>query len=244
MKSASLAYFDRIYVINLPHRRDRRVEMAAQLRRVGLALDRDPVHLFPAVRPDSAGPFPSIGTRGCFMSHLGVLQDAERAGHARIVIFEDDVDFIETFEADIGGVIEGLCNRPWDIFYGGHRIDPALRNTRTGDAVEAVTSEVPIVTSHFVSFAGSTIGAVARYLEWLLQQSPTHPAGGPMHVDGAYTRFRQSHPACRTIISSRQLACQRRSRTDVHALRWFDKVPIVRDVAQFGRRALGPKRRD
>jgi hypothetical protein len=55
--NAFIRAFERIAVINLPYRQDRRVEIAAQLARVGLKLGEPPVQLFEAVRPTDAGGF-------------------------------------------------------------------------------------------------------------------------------------------------------------------------------------------
>ena len=96
-----LEYFQQIYVINLPHRRDRRLEMAEQLEKIGLSFDNPAVRLFAAFRPEDPGGFPNIGARGCFMSHLGVLQDARERKFERILIFEDDLNFYPDFTTRI-----------------------------------------------------------------------------------------------------------------------------------------------
>jgi hypothetical protein len=57
-----------------------------------------------------------------------------------------------------------------------------------------------------------------------------------MHVDGAYTWFRASHPEMRTWIAVPELGHQRQSRTDIHPLRWYDRWPVVRELAQWARR--------
>jgi len=50
-----------------------------------------------------------------------------------------------------------------------------------------------------------------------------------MHVDGAYTWFRRTHPTRRTWVALPELGHQRQSRTDIHPLRWYDRWPLVRD---------------
>src|ERR1700759_1624099 len=89
--------FDAIYINNLASRPDRRAQMRSQLRRVGLDPDAPPVTFFDAVRPDTAAGFPTLGARGCFLSHLGVLRDAHAAGHRRILVLEDDLNFADDF---------------------------------------------------------------------------------------------------------------------------------------------------
>lgn len=66
IKSNFIDYFDKVYIINLPHRADRREEIEVQLKKVGLALNHPKVILFNAIKPDAAGEFPNIGAKGCF----------------------------------------------------------------------------------------------------------------------------------------------------------------------------------
>lgn len=233
--------FERVYVLNLPHRRDRRKEMAAQLKRAGLALNRAPVALFAAVRPDSADGFPSIGARGCFLSHLGILRDAARAGHRRIAILEDDVDFSTTFDVDGPAAAQTLWHAPWDVFYGGHFLghDSAAADAAGAPgAVRELAPEVPVATSHFMAFSGRAVVALVGYLEAMLVRPPGDLQGGPMHVDGAYSWFRAAHPEFRTLASTRRLGVQRASRSDIYRLQWFDKAPLVRELAQLLRRQM------
>ena len=65
--------FERIVVINLRERVDRRREMEAELRRAGIGAGDRRLQFFAGIRPADAGLFPSIGARGCFESHLGVI---------------------------------------------------------------------------------------------------------------------------------------------------------------------------
>lgn len=81
--------------------------------------------------------------------------------------------------------------------------------------------------------------AIARlvpYLQAMLERPSGDPAGGPMHVDGAYSWFRRAHPDLRTVLATPPLGYQRPSRTDVHALRWFDRLPGLHRVAALLRR--------
>ena len=64
-----------------------------------------------------------------------------------------------------------------------------------------------------------------------------------MHVDGAYSRFRADNPDVRTFVAMPELGYQRPSRTDIHALRWFDRLPIIKDAVQAARQIRGSKRR-
>ena len=73
MQISITQFFDQIFIINLVERRDRRHEMELQLKKIGIYLPNDKVKFFPAIRPKVLAGFPSIGAKGCFLSHLNVL---------------------------------------------------------------------------------------------------------------------------------------------------------------------------
>lgn len=222
-----LEIFDRISIINLPYRVDRRREIEQQLARFGLSLDRDPVRLFPAVRPTDPGGFPNIGARGCFLSHLGVLQQAQAERVRRLLILEDDFDFADGLtEQRLAQVLDELSSQPWALFYGGHRLTPApelLRHT----ALSPLAPSTPVVTSHCLGMKDSAIAIAVPYLEAILNRPAGHVDGGPMHVDGAYSRLRADHPELTTYSAWPPVGHQRSSRTDIHALRWYDRWPAT-----------------
>jgi glycosyl transferase family 25 len=231
--SHPLEAFQRVYIINLASRIDRRREMAEQLQRVGLDIDSPLVHVFDAVRPADAGPFPSIGAHGCFMSHLGVLRDATRAGLDRILILEDDLNFSADFPARAPQVFARLAAQEWAMFYGGWEFK-SPRPQGAGSVEIDATADVQ--TAHFLAFRGPAIAAMHAYLEAMLTRDAGDPLGGPMHVDGAYCWFRRAHPQYRTFVALPELGYQRSSRTDIHALRWIDRAPGVRQVVAALRR--------
>src|SRR6202000_2989998 len=104
-------------------RADRRKEMEKQLRKIGWFAE-----FFPAIRPPDAGDFPSVGAYGCFIRHLEVLRKAEADGAGRLILLEDDVDFLPDFLSRWQFAMNGLQSLQWSIFYAGH----SLRATRPG----------------------------------------------------------------------------------------------------------------
>jgi GR25 family glycosyltransferase involved in LPS biosynthesis len=231
----ALEYFEQIYVINLPHRHDRRREIAEQLSEIGLGFDSPGIKLFEAVRPEAADGFPSVGARGCFLSHLGVLRDACSRGLERILIIEDDLNFVPDFNTRMDKVRLALEGIDWSVFYGGYALKSFLQMDDAEIVVKVKSSEL-IGNTHFVAFRGGAICEAVTFLEALLSRPAGDPRGGPMHVDGAYNWFRNEFPSRITLLAVSQLGYQRSSRTDIHALRWFDRVPVVRSAVGTLRR--------
>ena len=215
------SFFGTICVINLRSRPDRRIELAEQLDHIGLSFQSPHLTLFEASKPDNPAGFETAGVRGCFMSHLQVLRDAMQQGTRSVLILEDDLNFCENFNSRFDTVANWLEANEWGMFYGTYFLAEPL--VQSGAACTRVDPAQPIGTSAFVAVNGKHIGALIQHLEAMLQRAPGDARGGPMHIDGAYCWFRQSHPEVLTCLSSDPLGFQRSSRTDVQALRWFDR---------------------
>ena len=238
MMDGFFSAFDRVYVINLPARADRRRELEAEFARVGAKLRAPNVTIFPAIRPDGEAGFGSIGAHGCFRSHLGVLEDAASRGLSRILVLEDDVSFAREL-ADRGGALAAtLDRRDWSLLYGGCRLDPEGRAALRPDASGLATlpPHQGAMLAHFLAFRHDAIAALVPYLHRMLARPPGDPAGGPMHVDGAYSWFRRAHPQMTTLLSIPELGHQRSSRSDIHDLRWYDRAPAARELVAGLRR--------
>ena len=227
--------FDAIYIINLPTRPDRKAEMIEQLRGAGIDPGSAMVKFFDAVRPADAGDFPSLGARGCFLSHVGVLKSAMAAGHRRVLVLEDDANFVKDFPRRFEPVAAALESREWGMAYlGALAVKPPCQVTPPLESIPATSS---VMGTHMFAVAGPAIPQIIAYFEAMLRRSAGDPQGGPMHVDGAYSWFRKSHPAMVTLLCEPALGYQRPSRTDVHQTKWFDRTPIVRDLVAVLRRS-------
>jgi len=231
-----LELFRRIYVVNLPSRPDRRAEAAQQLARIGLSFDHPQVELFDAVRPNSRGEFVSIGARGCFLSHLGVIDAALADGCGSFLILEDDADFAPGFRGRLGGIAGQIDAAGWDIFFGWYPDVPGRPDGDVRDLISPIQPDMQIVCSHFVAFRREAALLARPYLQAIYDRPEGHPDGGAMHVDAAYNWFRRTHPTLRTYAPLQPLAFQRSSRTDIHDLRWFDRIGVVRPIADLARR--------
>lgn len=218
--------FERVYVINLKERTDRRIEIEEQFQKVGMTLALPKVKVFEAARPTEAAGFENAGAHGCFMSHLGILKEARAQRYKSILVLEDDVNFAQDFVARMEVIESILSKQDWSIFYGGYQRAPEAEHSATEDVFKIDPGE-ELLTSHFVAFNGRCMGELVDHLEAMRHRPAGSSEGGPMHVDGAYNWFRRQHPEHATLLASVQLGYQRSSRTNVHALRWFDKLPLV-----------------
>ena len=229
-------FFEKIYIINLANRQDRRDEMQVELQKIGLSLMHPNIQLFTAVRPKEKGEWPSIGAYGCFMSHYQVLQDAERNGYENILILEDDIDFVKDFNLKFKEVGRILTTLRWSIFYGGYEVPDKESYLNTDNPLKSIDSKISVGTTHFIAFNKSSITKVRAYLDKMMRRQGGDPQGGPMHVDGAYSWFRNEYPEIITILATPELGYQRSSRTDIHDLGWKDTTPVIRNIVMMLRK--------
>ena len=206
--------FDRIRIINLPSRPDRRREMEEELRRIGLG-DDPRVRFVDGVLVDDFAPFRARGEKGVFLAQLNILRDAAEAGES-VLILEDDVDF--TPAARGFELPDGI-----DIAYGGYY--PSDPNDLEGSN---------IIGAHCMGFSARAAKALVPFLTRLLDHESPPP------IDGAYVWFRREHDEFRTIFAAPTVAEQRPSRSDIAELRAFDRSPLLRGPISAAR---GVKRR-
>ena len=137
--------FDRIRIINLPSRPDRRAEMLRELRRVGLG-DDPRVQFVDGILVEDKAPWRAPGEKGVFLAQLGIITDAAAAGES-VLILEDDVDFTP---AAVSWGRPDDC----DIAYGGYF--PADPND---------LQSTDIIGAHCIGFSARAVQALAPFLE-------------------------------------------------------------------------------
>lgn len=100
--------FEHIFYINLDSDIERRELCENQLNKYGLKAER-----FSAVRPEDKGNYSTIGARGCYLSHLKLVEEAAKRNLNHILILEDDFLLHENFFE--------LCSQlypiEYDLFY-------------------------------------------------------------------------------------------------------------------------------
>lgn len=227
-----LDYFSSSYVVNLPSRLDRREEMVKMLAHVGMVPQPGKLEFFPAIRPPSQGMFPSLGARGCFLSHLEILRAAHRQGAERVLIMEDDLEIGPRLPAVEGTLTKVLSSRPWGLVYFGHVAEGDVPPSPDG----LVSWNGETSCTHFYGVNGPLVPRLIEYLEAVVDRPAGHPEGGAMHYDGALSMFR-TRDQVETLFATPNLGWQRSSRSDIHANKWFDRLPVTR-IAVSGLRKL------
>ncbi|MBE9174585.1 glycosyltransferase family 25 protein [Synechocystis salina LEGE 06155] len=232
MASAFFNYFAGTYIINLADRGDRRQEMTREFRRFQILGLPEKAEFFTAVKPSDKGNFPSLGARGCFLSHLGVLKAAKAQNLEHVLLLEDDATFTKNLVQHQNQLLRELQTNSWDLVYFGHQAEPK------NNANSLLQSHhEPIVQAHFLAVHSRIFDQLIDFLETLLERPGGHPDGGPMHVDGAYSTFRQQNPHINTLVATTPLGFQRASRSSIASRQWFDRLPAATNMVNLARKA-------
>jgi hypothetical protein len=167
--------------------------------------------------------------RGCFLSHVGILNLARNMGTRRLLVLEDDCDFVADFADRQAEVARWLESNPWDIAYLGH-IEPV--SGAPGFVRQDPNAGVALTHSYAVS--GEVLPRVAHCLELMLLRPNGSPQGGPMSPDAGLNWFRRDNPEVITVLASPPLAYQRPCQSDISP-KWFDRVPGLSSLASSAR---------
>ncbi|KEQ54242.1 hypothetical protein [Sphingobium chlorophenolicum] len=207
-----LKHFGAIRIINLASRADRRREITREFAKIGLEITADgPVRFHEAALFSDPGPFPLIGARGCWHSHVDILREA-LDGQDNILIFEDDCDFVAGIEDKLPNALASLAQKPWSIFYGGHdlidkpeQVDPFIH---IDHGVQWLRG------THFVGFHRSILEQLVAELDkYLLDLTAGKDA--PKGIDGGYSWFRNRYPDLQVYLAWPKLGFQRPSHSDI-----------------------------
>jgi len=175
----------------------------------------------PAVKPADAGTFPSVGARGCFLSHLEALERAQRLKVHEVFLLEDDLNFDRNFATRWPLIKAKLDQRKWSMFY------PAPATPRPDGLIE-VEPSTALPCTHFVVVNGDAIQLLVDALHEILSHRP-------MHVDGAYNTIRAEVSSLRTLSHWPPLGYQRSSRSDITPGR-IDRLGIASTAVMVARR--------
>ncbi len=222
-------YFDRSQIVNLPARKDRKRETRLEFRKYGLPIETDTCGFYAATAPDELKGFPTLGTRGCYLSHLSIIEDAIQNGLDNVLVFEDDILFSKKIK-EYGELAVGqLKELDWGIAYFGHSLNEEENNPHWRELRQ------PMMRAHFYAINGKVLEKLAKFLREIEARPAGHPDGGPMHYDGALSTFRECCPEINMYYYSKNLGAQRASKTDILESSMFDSNLIFRPFIGIAR---------
>jgi GR25 family glycosyltransferase involved in LPS biosynthesis len=102
-------FFDEIYCINLDHRTDRWMKVQKEFDSVGVL---QKIQRFPAIKEQD-------GRLGVIKSNLAIVKIAKEKGLKNVLVFEDDVHFINNPVENLEKAISQIGNLDWWLFYLG-----------------------------------------------------------------------------------------------------------------------------
>ena len=135
-------YFTKIYVINLDRRPDRYIQCQIEFEKIGINVERVPAIDGNEI-PNSFGL--SSRDKACFALtsvHRKLINDAISNKYESILVFEDDVTFIDNFNTIFNEKIEFLPD-DWELLYlgGNYMLHVPGFDLITGDKDFKVTKE-------------------------------------------------------------------------------------------------------
>ncbi|KAJ1919354.1 hypothetical protein H4219_002042 [Mycoemilia scoparia] len=151
-------FTDKVYVINLPHRKDRRRYMNDLFNT--LEVDYELVQAVPANSIPSK--IPGLSTTAnnstaamtlpelaCLHSHISVLQDIQSKNHSLAAIFEDDVDLDYRIKAWVHKALASIPKKiKWDLLFLGNFHSRAGDYDPTNHTFPELRPAVPIQGTH------------------------------------------------------------------------------------------------
>lgn len=150
------SFFDKIYCINLDDRPDRWDLAQKEFESVGI---KNYVR-FSAIKNTERGAF------GCRDSHVAVIRDAKMNDYKRILILEDDFNFINKDQDLFKKVLEQIGTINYDIFYLGATVERNMGRFRK------ITEN--IVNTNF-AFTTHAYSITSRLYDKILNEAPHFP---------------------------------------------------------------------
>lgn len=136
------------FYINLEHRTDRKEHVEKELNSIGIKASR-----FNAIKMKN-------GAIGCSMSHLKILQDAQKNNLDHLLVVEDDITFLDPqlFKTQINNFFK-LHGNNWDvILLAGNNMPPYERIDETCVKVSRCqTTTGYLVNGHYINILVSNI---------------------------------------------------------------------------------------
>lgn len=185
-------YFDHIYCVNLDRRTDKWDICVAEFAKHNLEVERFSASWGHDL-PRHATLMP--GEVGCLKSHERILQDIISKGYNRVLVLEDDIEFIPNLQQKFSE-LEMLIPTKWDMLYlgGSHLNKPQPINWGIAKISKTYTT--------------SSYGITKEMAQHVLTGFNNAP-----QIDVLYSHY---HPSkqCYTMLPA--LAWQRAGHSDIH----------------------------
>jgi len=212
--------------------------MEKELCKIGIKKAECGKLFYPAFKPSEPDGFPSIGARGCFLSHYKILKHALDREKKNVLVMEDDLAISTQIEKVSPELLKMLEIDTWGIAYLGH-----LEKIKNSEPYKLNLYREPLLQSHFYAVNAKILPRLVNFLKTVLKRPPGHPDGGPMHYDGALSTFRAQNPDIETYLVLPSLGWQRSSRSDIYTKKWFDKHVLLAWIVSVGRKIKNVIRR-
>lgn len=218
--------FDQVRIISLPERTDRRRAVLNELNRIGISELGPKISFFDALRPPPAAPG-EPQPNGALLSHREAIRAAIRSGAQNLLILEDDIFFLQPEDARIDAVRAALARDPWDVIYFGY-LEPTECALGEGPLAEWSGK---VIGGHFCGMNRRFMERIVAFMDGFGRPDAMGEVINPTHRDGAFNIFVDKNQDIRRVLVRPCLAVQRSSRTDLHKNRFFDRTPILREIA-------------
>lgn len=166
--------FDKVYLINLDIRKDRLVAADALLKKYNIIYERFPGVYLKEKYTDKINRHTgtsSLGHLGCMLSHVSCLKKSLKNNHQRVLIFEDDISFIEDNIKciDYEQLKQDFNSLDWNFFYLGgtyqskifkHKKNICFTNGKilatqsiayNKEIIEKIVSSIPLDPQFYIS---------------------------------------------------------------------------------------------
>ncbi len=187
-------YFDRIFLINLAHRRDRLEESIQELHSRGIQFE-----VYPAIYDKDDG------ARGLFNTMTELFKKSVHNSWNNILVLEDDIQIqIPNSSSYLDKCIEELVGVDWDLFYLGGNVQDKLI-----PATDNLFRCMKILSTHGIGYSAATQNLILNELKKGQRRVKHH--GEP--YDQLLERVVQ--PRGKTYIANKLVAVQRPSFSDI-----------------------------
>lgn len=187
--------FDKIYCINLEHRKDRWEKCQEYFNKYNLVVERFNGVNGKNVIDDIRKNVLLDGEIGILLTHIEIIKEAKDKGYKSIFIFEDDVEFIEGFD-EMFSVISKQIPDNFDFLYLG------------GNNIQGSTKITTNIHKIYHTYAIQSFGIKNTMFDYILENLPNYTK----QIDVFYAEL---HSKTNSYIIKPHLCWQRADYSDI-----------------------------